>query len=87
LGTGVRELVVWRKARDLAVTVYKETTEGVFAKDYGLRDQSRGFAVKSGQSACMEIGKRHGTPIKARSRLSPIAHRPSPITYRLSPIT
>jgi four helix bundle protein len=29
----------------LAVTVYKETTEGEFARDYGLRDQIRRSAV------------------------------------------
>jgi len=45
MGTGFRELMVWRKARDLAVMVYKETTEGVFARDYGLRDQIRRSAV------------------------------------------
>jgi hypothetical protein len=68
------------------MTVCKERAEGLFARDYGLWNQNRGFAVKSGQSACMEIGKKHGTPIKARSRLSPIAYNLSPIAYNPSPI-
>lgn len=45
MGKGFRELMVWQKARDLAVAVYKETTEGAFARDFGLRDQIRRSAV------------------------------------------
>jgi four helix bundle protein len=40
-----RELVVWQKAKTLAVMVYKRTTVGSFAKDFGLRDQIRRAAV------------------------------------------
>ncbi len=45
MGKRFRELVVWQKARDLAVTVYQKTAEGSFTKDYGLRDQVRRSAV------------------------------------------
>lgn len=40
-----QELKVWRRAKDLAVFVYKMTGSGVFSKDYGLRDQIRRAAV------------------------------------------
>ena len=39
------ELKVWQKGKDLAVYIYKITNEGLFAKDYGLRDQIRRAAV------------------------------------------
>ena len=45
MGEGFRELHVWRKARDLAVAVYQLTDQGVFKKDFGLRDQIRRSAV------------------------------------------
>lgn len=45
MGKGFQELLVWQKARDLAVAVYKETAEGAFTRDYGLRDQIRRSAV------------------------------------------
>lgn len=40
-----RELKVWQRAKDLAVTVYKLTGTGDFSRDYGLRDQIRRAAV------------------------------------------
>ena len=40
-----RELRVWQRAKDLAVKIYKQTGEGKFAKDFGLRDQIRRAAV------------------------------------------
>ena len=39
------KLRVWQKAKDFAVYMYKETQEGQFAKDFGLRDQIRRAAV------------------------------------------
>ena len=39
------ELRVWKKAKDLAVIIYRLTSHGHFAKDYGLRDQIRRAAV------------------------------------------
>ena len=39
MGTGYRDLEVWKRAKDLAVAVYKVTGEGKIAKDFGLRDQ------------------------------------------------
>ena len=40
-----QELKVWQRAKDLAVSIYKITNEGQFAKDFGLRDQIRRAVV------------------------------------------
>ena len=40
-----KELKVWRRGKDLAVSVYKTTGKGSFAKDFGLRNQIRRAAV------------------------------------------
>jgi len=45
MGKGFKELLVWQKASDLAVLIYKTTNENEFKKDFGLRDQVRRSAV------------------------------------------
>lgn len=45
MGKGFKELVVWQKARDLAVDIYKLSDQGKLRQDYGLRDQMRRSAV------------------------------------------
>ncbi|MBW2365740.1 MAG: four helix bundle protein, partial [Deltaproteobacteria bacterium] len=40
-----QDLKVWQRAKDLAVYIYKVTSDGKFSKDYGLRDQIRRAAV------------------------------------------
>jgi four helix bundle protein len=40
-----KELHVWQKAKDLAVSVYKLTDSGHFIKDFGLKDQMRRSSV------------------------------------------
>lgn len=42
---GFKSLRVWQKGKDLAVSIYRLTNEGLFAKDFGLRDQIRRAAV------------------------------------------
>jgi len=42
---GFKELLVWQKAKDIAITVYKLTEEKVFSRDSGLRDQIRRSVV------------------------------------------
>jgi len=42
---GFKSLKVWQKSKDLAVYVYQITNNGIFSKDYGLRDQIRRAAV------------------------------------------
>jgi len=40
-----KELKTWQRAKDLAVFIYKVTNDGIFSKDFGLRDQIRRAAV------------------------------------------
>ena len=42
---GFRHLIVWQKAKDLAVIVYKITANGIISRDYGLKDQIQRSAV------------------------------------------
>lgn len=42
---GFKGLEVWQKAKDLAVRIYKISTEGSLMKDFGFRDQIRRSAV------------------------------------------
>ena len=41
------DLIAWQKARQLTSAIYRITTQGEFAKDYGLRDQIRRAAVSA----------------------------------------
>lgn len=47
-----QELKVWKRAKDLAVSIYKLTGHGTFSKDYGLRDQIRRAAVSIPSNNC-----------------------------------
>lgn len=42
---GFRDLIVWQKAKELAVIIYKETDSGALGRDFSLRDQIRRSAV------------------------------------------
>jgi len=42
---GFKGLIVWSKAKDLAVKVYKVSSSGALFKDFGLRDQIRKCVV------------------------------------------
>lgn len=39
------ELEVWQRAKDLTNLIYKYSTDGAFARDFGLRDQMRRASV------------------------------------------
>ena len=39
------DLIAWQKARELTKAIYLVTSEGLFSKDYGLRDQIRRAVV------------------------------------------
>jgi len=43
--TRFEQIESWQKARLLAAEVYRMTAEGVFARDFGLRDQIRRSSV------------------------------------------
>ncbi len=40
-----QKLLVWQKAKDLAVAIYRLTNQGELAKDFGLKDQIRRAAI------------------------------------------
>lgn len=42
---GFKDLIVWQKAKDLAIKVYEASEEGGLNRDFGLRDQVRRSAV------------------------------------------
>ncbi|WP_462325991.1 four helix bundle protein, partial [Desulfoplanes sp.] len=42
---GFRELLVWQRSKALAVEIYRLTSCGAVAKDFGLKDQMRRCAV------------------------------------------
>jgi four helix bundle protein len=44
-GEGFKGLIVWNKAKDLAVKIYKISDRGALVKDFGLRDQIRRSAI------------------------------------------
>jgi four helix bundle protein len=46
-------LEVWKKASNLAIEVYRLTSDGPLAKDFGLRDQLR----RSAGSVCSNIAE------------------------------
>lgn len=39
------DLIAWQKARELTADIYQVTSQGEFAKDFGLRDQIRRASV------------------------------------------
>lgn len=42
---GFKDLIVWQKAKDIAVLIYKVSGNGAFSRDFGLRDQIRRSSV------------------------------------------
>jgi four helix bundle protein len=53
------EIEAWQKTRQLTANIYRSTSTGLFAKDFGLRDQIRRAAVSS-MSNIAEGFKRDG---------------------------
>ena len=43
--TKFEDLIAWQKARTLTELIYRESSSGEFAKDWGLRDQMRRASV------------------------------------------
>jgi len=39
------DLPVWKNAKDLAILIYKVTSQGKISRDYGLKDQIQRAAV------------------------------------------
>ena len=40
-----QDLIAWQKARVLTANIYKATSQGSFARDFGLKDQIRRAAI------------------------------------------
>ena len=45
--TKFEDLIAWQEARELVSMVYKITSDGLFSKDFGLKDQIQSAAVSS----------------------------------------
>ena len=45
MGSGFKDLLVWHRAKALAVEIYKVSGSGLLARDFGLCDQMRRAAV------------------------------------------
>ncbi|MEK6752257.1 MAG: four helix bundle protein [Chloroflexota bacterium] len=43
--TKFEDLIAWQEARILVKSVYKITSDGIFAKDFGMRDQIQRASV------------------------------------------
>jgi four helix bundle protein len=41
------DIIAWQEARTLAASIYKLTTTGAFAKDFGMRDQIQRASVSA----------------------------------------
>jgi len=75
------DLEVWQKSRDLAGQVYRLTSAGSFARDFGLRDQVRrcsvsimaniaeGFGRKSQNEFANFLNYSHGSAAELQSHL------------------
>src|SRR4051794_28087128 len=53
---GFEEIVAWKKAYEVTIEVYRQTGDGRFSKDFGLRDQIRRASV----SIMANIAEGHG---------------------------
>lgn len=75
------DIVAWQKARELVREVYSMSSDGRFAKDYGLRDQLRraavsvmlniaeGFARKTNKEFIQFLVIAHGSVAEVQSAL------------------
>jgi len=75
------DIVAWQKARELVKEVYRVSSDGRFAKDYGLRDQLRraavsvmlniaeGFARKTNKEFIQFLVIAHGSAAEVQSAL------------------
>ncbi|MFH1022294.1 MAG: four helix bundle protein [Planctomycetota bacterium] len=75
------DVLAWQKARELTRIVYRETSSGVFSRDYALRDQLRrasvsvmlniaeGFARKTDRDFARFLTQSHGSAAEVQSAL------------------
>jgi four helix bundle protein len=75
------DILAWQKARELVAAIYKTSSDGRFAKDFGLRDQIRraavsimlniaeGFARKTKREFLQFLAIAHGSVAEVQSAL------------------
>ena len=78
---GFEEIQAWQKARLATKTIYEITSQGQFAKDYGLRDQIRRASISIMANIAEGYGRRsdkefsnflniaHGSIVETQSHL------------------
>src|SRR5688572_592019 len=79
--TRFEDIVAWQKARKVTNSVYRVTTIGTFARDFGLRDQLRrasvsimaniaeGFGRRSDKEFANFLNMAHGSAAECQSHL------------------
>ena len=81
------DLRAWNKAKELALSIYKATDSGRFARDFGLRDQIRRAAVSVMSNIAEGFGHflsiARGSVSEVRSQLQ-LAHE---LGYLAAPIS
>lgn len=77
----VEDIEAWREAKAIAVTIYKLTSTGPWARDYGLRDQIRracvsiacniaeGFARETQTEFCRFLAIARGSAAEAKTQM------------------
>lgn len=75
------DILAWQKARELVAAIYETSSDGRFAKDFGLRDQIRragvsimlniaeGFARKSNREFFQFLVIAHGSAAEVQAAL------------------
>ena len=53
----LEDLLVWRKAKDLASEIYRITSTGAFSKDFPLRDQVRRAVISISSNIAEGFGR------------------------------
>jgi len=52
------DIKAWQKSREITTAIYKATSDGSFAKDFGLRDQIRRSAISIMANIAEGFGRR-----------------------------
>ena len=75
------DIQAWQKARNLVKEIYSVSNSGIFAKDFGLKDQIRraavsimlniaeGFARKTNRKSCQFLVIAHGSAAEVQAAL------------------
>ena len=53
----LEDIIAWQRARELTAKIYKFTSNGAFARDFGLRDQVRKASVSVASNIAEGFGR------------------------------